>query len=143
MGEIPHFLRTRLVLLSAEESNEGDTRHLDNLEATSGDITDGVSLTTETGDEDLIVFVNVVQTTIVGDEGGDLLSVLDELDTGGLTDSRVRLLGLNSAVRGGEERERERWWVSECVHRKRGIDKWRGRKTRKNDKGERAQTDKE
>ena len=37
-----------------------------------------------------------VETTIIGNECSDLLSVLDELDTDTLSDSRVGLLGLNT-----------------------------------------------
>ncbi len=71
-------------------------RYLDNLEPDSGNITDGVTLTTESGDKDFVVFLDEVEATVVGDEGRDLLTVLDQLNTNALSDGRVRLLGLNT-----------------------------------------------
>ncbi|GMT25011.1 hypothetical protein PFISCL1PPCAC_16308, partial [Pristionchus fissidentatus] len=88
--------RTRSLLLSLEEGDEGGVGDLDDLETDTGNISDGVSGTTESGDEDLVVLLNEVQATVVGDEGGDLLSVLDKLDTNALADGRVRLLSLDS-----------------------------------------------
>lgn len=67
------FLRTRLFLLFLPEGPKSDTGNLDGLEFASGNITDGVTLTTETGNEDFIVNFDKVQTTVVGDEGGNLL----------------------------------------------------------------------
>ena len=60
----------------------------------------------------LVVFFDEVETTVIGDESCDLLSVLDELDSDTLTNSRVRLLSLNTnllknnslGVRGSTER---------------------------------------
>jgi hypothetical protein len=42
------------------------------------------------------MWTHEVKTTIIGDESSDLLSVLDELDTDTLSDSRVGLLGLDT-----------------------------------------------
>jgi hypothetical protein len=66
------------------------------LKSNSGNVTDGMTLTTETGDQNFIVLFNVVQATITGNECGDFLSVLDELDTDAFTDGRVRLLSFDS-----------------------------------------------
>lgn len=55
-------------------------------------ITDGMTLTTESGDQDLVVFFDESQATVVRDESGDLLAVLDELNPDTLPDGRVRLL---------------------------------------------------
>jgi len=59
-------------------------------------ITLSLSSSTESRDQDLVVLVDKVQTTVIGDESGDLLSVLDELDSDTLSDGRVGLLGLDS-----------------------------------------------
>ena len=88
----------RLFLLLTEQSKEGGLGDANNLETDTGDITDGMTGTTETSNEDFIVFINVVQTTIARNEGGDLLTVLDELNTDALTNSRVRLLSFNTTT---------------------------------------------
>ena len=92
------FLISRLFLLAAEQSDERHTSHLDNLETNTGNITDGVTTTTESSNENFIVLFHKVQATIIGDEGSNLLSVLNELHTGALTNSRVRLLSLNTTA---------------------------------------------
>ena len=73
--------------------------YLDDLEPDSGNITDGVTLTTESCDQDLVVLFDEVEATVVGDEGGDLLAVLDQLDTDTLSDGGVRLLGFDTDLK--------------------------------------------
>jgi len=55
-----------------------------------------VTFTTETGNQDFIVLFNEGEATIVGDEGCDLLTVLDQLDPDALANGRVGLFGLNT-----------------------------------------------
>lgn len=103
--------KTNLLLLP--EGKQANTRDLDDLESDTRNITLGLARATETRDENLVVLVNEVKATIVliryefpsrslnyggtyGHESGDLLSVLDQLDTDTLADSRVGLLGLNT-----------------------------------------------
>lgn len=68
-------------------------------------ITHSATLTTETSDEDFVVLVNKVQATVIGNEGGNLLAVLNELNTHTLADSRVGLLSFNATVGVGGDRK--------------------------------------
>jgi hypothetical protein len=70
------------------------------LQTYTRNITLSLSSSTESGDQDLVVLVDKVQTTVIGDESGDLLSVLDELDSDTLSDGGVGLLGLNTDLYG-------------------------------------------
>ena len=86
----------RLLLLLTEQSEQRGLGHADHLETDSRNITHSMTGTTETGNQHLVVLIHVVQTTIAGHEGSDLLAVLDELHTNALTNSRVGLLGLHT-----------------------------------------------
>ena len=55
-----------------------------------------MTLSPETGDQHLVVLLDVVETTIAGYEGSDLLPVLDQLDTDALPNSRVRLFSFDA-----------------------------------------------
>ena len=89
-------LTMRLLLLSAEQSKERRLRDAHNLETDSRNISDGVTRTTESSNQHLVVLIHKVQATIARNEGSDLLSVLDQLHTHALTNGRVGLLGLHS-----------------------------------------------
>lgn len=89
-------LRSRLLLLLLPESKERDTGDLDNLESDTGDISLSLTLSTETGEQDLVVLVDEVEATIVRHESGDSLTVLGQLDSDTLSDTGVGLLGLNT-----------------------------------------------
>ena len=85
-----------LILLSEPEGEETGSSDLDDLETDTGTITDGMTRSTESSDEDFVVLIDERHTSISGDVGRDSLVVLSELDSDAFTDSRVRLLGLNT-----------------------------------------------
>ncbi|PVH94136.1 hypothetical protein DM02DRAFT_540078, partial [Periconia macrospinosa] len=58
-----------LLLLLLPQRRQTDTGHLNNLETHTGNITLGLALATETGEEDFVVLVHEVQATVVGDCG--------------------------------------------------------------------------
>uniref|UniRef100_A0A673NK92 Uncharacterized protein n=1 Tax=Sinocyclocheilus rhinocerous TaxID=307959 RepID=A0A673NK92_9TELE len=74
------------------QSQKRNVGHLHYLETNTGNITHGVSLSTES------LYLNEVQAAVVGDESCDLLAVLDQLDPDALPDGRVGLLGFNTTV---------------------------------------------
>ena len=55
-----------------------------------------MTFSTEPTYHDLIIIINKVKTTIPGYESSDLLSVLPEEHSHGLTDTGVRLLGTDT-----------------------------------------------
>ena len=70
--------------------------NLGDEETDTGQITDGVAGTTETLDEDLVVLVAEGHATVTGNEAGDSLVVFFELDSDTLSNTGVRLLGLDT-----------------------------------------------
>ena len=70
-----------------------------NSKTLTRNISHSMPLSTEPCDQHFIVFLDEVETAVVGDKGSDLLPVLDQLHTDTLADSGVRLLGLDTSVR--------------------------------------------
>ena len=89
-------LGARSFLLAPEKSIEGDVSNFADLESDSRDVTNGVALSTEPRHQNLVILLHKVETAVVGDKGGDLLAVFDQLNSDALADSGVRLLGLNA-----------------------------------------------
>jgi len=56
-----------------------------------------VSFPSESGDEHLVVFLDVGEASVAGHERGHLLAVFDELHAHALANGRVGLLRLNAA----------------------------------------------
>ena len=84
-----------LFLLSRPKGEKTATGNLDNLESNTGKISLGMSRSTETGNEDLVVFINEGHTSISWDVGSDSLVVFLELNSDALSDGGVWLLGLD------------------------------------------------
>jgi len=64
-----------------EEGGEGEVGNLDDLEPEAGDITECVTVTIESRDQDLVVLLDEVEATVVGHTSRDLLAVLETLAT--------------------------------------------------------------
>ena len=79
-GNCISCLWTWSLLLASEQGQEGNIGDLDNLETNAGNVTDGVTGTTETSDQDLIVLLDIIQTTVIGNKGGDLFAIFDQLE---------------------------------------------------------------
>ena len=83
-----------LFLLSWEQGHEGDTLDGNDFESDTRNITFGSTLLTETSNEDLVVFSQIVETTVPWNEGSNLLTVLLEHDSDSLSDGGVGLFWL-------------------------------------------------
>lgn len=88
---LKHYLRPRSFLLFLVQSEQRYISHLNYFKTNSGNISDGVTFTTETGYQYFVVFFNIIKTTVPGYESCDLLAVLDQLHPDALTNGRVRL----------------------------------------------------
>ena len=82
--------------LAAVEGDKADTGDLDDLEADTGEVADGVAGAAGAGNKDLVILVDKVEAAVTRDEARDLLAVLDELHAHALADGGVGLLGLDA-----------------------------------------------
>ena len=84
-----------LLLLSEPEGKKTTTSYFHNLKTNSGNITLSVSRTTETSNEDFVIFINKGHTTITRYVGSNSLVVFFELNSYAFTDGRVGLLSFD------------------------------------------------
>ena len=78
------------------KGQQGSAGDLLNLESHTWNITDGVTLTTETGNEHFVVLIDEGESTVTGDVRSNSLVVLFELHSDALTNGGVGLLGFDS-----------------------------------------------
>ena len=78
------------------KGKKGGASDLLNLESHTWNITDGVTLTTETGNEHFVVLIDEGESTVTGDVRSNSLVVLFELHSDALTNGGVGLLGFDS-----------------------------------------------
>ena len=85
-----------LILLVEPKSEERGTSDLDNLKTYSWQISNGMSGTTESSNEHLVVIINETHATISWHVASNFLVVLFELNSHALTHGGVGLLGFNT-----------------------------------------------
>ena len=78
------------------KGKQGSASDLLNLKSHTWNITDGVTLTTETGNEHFVVLIDEGESTVTGDVRSNSLVVLFELHSDALTNGGVGLLGFDS-----------------------------------------------
>ena len=78
------------------KGQQGSASDLLNLESHTWNITDGVTLTTETGNEHFVVLIDEGESTVTGDVRSNSLVVLFKLHSDALTNGGVGLLGFDS-----------------------------------------------
>ena len=78
------------------EGQKRSASNLLNLESDTWDITDGVTFSTETGNEHFVVLIDEGESTVTGDVRSNSLVVLFELHSDALTNGGVGLLGFDS-----------------------------------------------
>lgn len=78
-------------------------RYDTHLEPDSGNVTNGVALSTKTSDQDFVIFLNIVEATIPRNERGNFLAILDQLNTNALSNSGIRLLSFDATAERTQE----------------------------------------
>ncbi len=78
------------------KGEEGGTGNLDNLKTDSWQISDGMTGSSESSNEHLVVIVHETHTTILWHVASNFLVVLFELDSHALTHGGVRLLSFDT-----------------------------------------------
>jgi len=86
--------RSFLFFLSGEKSNERDALDSNDFKTDTRNISFGLTLFTESSNNDFIVFRKIVEATVPWDKSSYFLSILLEHDSDSFSDSGVGLFGL-------------------------------------------------
>uniref|UniRef100_A0A673SX57 Uncharacterized protein n=1 Tax=Suricata suricatta TaxID=37032 RepID=A0A673SX57_SURSU len=88
-------LRPWSFLLAFVQGQKRDIGYFDDLNSNSGNVTNSMTFATKSSNQNLIVFLSKIKTTIIGYKGGDFLAILDQPDPDALPDGRLWLFGFN------------------------------------------------
>ncbi len=79
-----------------EQRQQGNVADLDDLELHSGNVSYSLSFASLSGNKNFIVDFHKVQASVPWNKGSDLFGVLDQLNTGNFTNSRIGLFRFNT-----------------------------------------------
>uniref|UniRef100_A0A671G2G7 Uncharacterized protein n=1 Tax=Rhinolophus ferrumequinum TaxID=59479 RepID=A0A671G2G7_RHIFE len=78
-----------------QSKEQRDIGYFNNLKADSRNVTNSMTFATKSSNQDFIIFLNKIQTTIIGYKSCDFFAILDKLDPDTLPDGRIWLFGFN------------------------------------------------
>uniref|UniRef100_A0A7N4PFY8 Uncharacterized protein n=1 Tax=Sarcophilus harrisii TaxID=9305 RepID=A0A7N4PFY8_SARHA len=71
---------------------KGNIGNFYNLEADSGNVTNSMTFSTKSSNQDFIKYLNKIQAAIIRNKGSDFFAILNQLDSHTLPDGRIGLL---------------------------------------------------